>query len=262
MVPSVVQGAVAKGGNDMCPRCKSTKVISNYGDNYYNSRINVDRKELFKIYEDIKELSGQIKVVVGSPVEEVMKHKIDVILEKMDSMVEDYTRSEEDNSGMMEAMKGKKEKSIKDTQQRDVYTIPVIGNRYELLMNQEEVYEDEPHDPQHQCLHDEMVIKKKMCRNNGRRVLIFGDSYTKGMSNELQHRLGKSFEVLGIVKPAENMNEIIKTAKVTVSSFTKNDVCIIWGGTQDIAKNEGENGLRQLKDFVSRHNHTRLVLIN
>jgi hypothetical protein len=82
------------------------------------------------------------------------------------------------------------------------------------------------------------------------------------MANELQHRLGKSFEVQAIVKPGANIKEITNTLNSTVSSHTKKDVCIVWGGTRDIAKNEGENDLWQMKDFVTRQNHTNLVVIN
>jgi hypothetical protein len=39
-------------------------------------------------------------------------------------------------------------------------------------------------------------------------------------------------------------------------------VCIIWGGAQDVAKNEGKHGLRQMKKVVSNLKHTNLVIIN
>jgi lysophospholipase L1-like esterase len=89
-----------------------------------------------------------------------------------------------------------------------------------------------------------------------------GDSHARGMANELQHRLRKSFEVQGIVKPGANIKEITNTLNLTVSSLTKKDGCIVWGRTRDIVKNEGQNGLRQMKDFVTRQNHTDLLLIN
>jgi hypothetical protein len=102
----------------------------------------------------------------------------------------------------------------------------------------------------------------KNSRRNGSRVIIMGDSHVRSMANELQYRLGKSFEVLGIVKPGSNNKGITNTLNSTVSSLTKKDVCIVWRGTRDIVKNEGENGLRQMKDFVTRQNHINLVVIN
>jgi hypothetical protein len=78
------------------------------------------------------------------------------------------------------------------------------------------------------------VASGKNNRRNGSRVIIMGDSHARGMANELQHRLGKNFEVLGIVKPGSNIKEITNTLNSTVSSLTKKDVCIVWGGTHDV----------------------------
>jgi hypothetical protein len=61
-------------------------------------------------------------------------------------------------------------------------------------------------------------------------VIILGDSHARGMTKELQHRLGKSFEVEGIVKPGGNIKEITNMFNSTVSSRTKN-VCVVWEGT-------------------------------
>jgi RNase H-fold protein (predicted Holliday junction resolvase) len=36
----------------------------------------------------------------------------------------------------------------------------------------------------------------------------------------------------------------------------------VWGGSRDVAKNEGENGLRQMKNLLIKQNHTDLVVIN
>jgi hypothetical protein len=48
-----------------------------------------------------------------------------------------------------------------------------------------------------------------------------GDSHIRGIANEVHHKLGKSFEVLGIVKLAAYIEEIINTVNSTVSSYTK-----------------------------------------
>jgi hypothetical protein len=44
------------------------------------------------------------------------------------------------------------------------------------------------------------------------------------MANELQHKLGKSFDVLGKVKPGSTMKEVTDTLNSTVSALSKNDV--------------------------------------
>jgi hypothetical protein len=70
------------------------------------------------------------------------------------------------------------------------------------------------------------------------------------------------WQVQGIVKPGANIKEITNTLNWTVSSLSKKDGCTVWGGTCEVVKYEGENGLQQMKDFVTRQNHTNLVVIN
>jgi hypothetical protein len=64
------------------------------------------------------------------------------------------------------------------------------------------------------------------------------------------------------VKPGAKIDEVTNSLDSTIKSYTKRDVCIIWGGARDVAKNEGEHGLRQMKKVVSNMNHTNLVIIN
>jgi hypothetical protein len=61
------------------------------------------------------------------------------------------------------------------------------------------------------------------------------------------------------VKSGAKIKEITNSLDSTVRSYTKRYVCI-WGGAQDVAKNEGE--LRQMKKVVRNINHTNLVIIN
>jgi hypothetical protein len=67
----------------------------------------VDKKELFNLYDDMTELSNQLKIVARSSIKEVIQHKVNVILVKMASIIEDPTRKEECNSCGMEVKKRK-----------------------------------------------------------------------------------------------------------------------------------------------------------
>jgi hypothetical protein len=79
------------------------------------------------------------------------------------------------------------------------------------------------------------------------------------VAQELQHNLGRGFEVLGTVQPGSSIKLVTNTMNSVISSLTKKYVSIIWEGAYDVAKNETEGGLRQLRDFVAEHNHTNLV---
>jgi hypothetical protein len=216
----------------------------------------VSKKELLNLQEDIKGVRSLLETVARSAEKEVI-HKVNEILIKMTSIPDGSMRNEEYNSCWMEAKKGR---SNADRNYYECYQIPVINNRYELLENiddHENVYVNR----EYQRNYGKVTIGKKKTRRNGSRVINMGNSQARGMANELQYILGKDFETLGIVKPGSNIKEITNTLNPTVSSLTKKDVCIVWGGTRDVAINESENGLRLMKDFVARQNHTNLVVI-
>jgi len=44
--------------------------------------------------------------------------------------------------------------------------------------------------------------------------------------------------------------------------MTKQDVCIIWGSTQDVAKNKSKWGLRRLMNFAGKHRNTNIILMD
>ena len=89
-----------------------------------------------------------------------------------------------------------------------------------------------------------------------KKILILGDSHTRGLAEEVQMNIGKDFAVEAMVKPGANIKAILDSTNSAVSNLTKHDVCIIWGGTRDVAKNESNRGLRLLKNFTGRHQHT------
>jgi hypothetical protein len=215
---------------------------------------------LANLYEEIKEMGNQINQTAATSREkEVIQHKVKAMVAKIGNIIEEAKRSEECVQGELENTKGK---SIRDNQQFVQYTIPVINNRYELLEKKKEVHEKESHVSENMRTYDKRSIGKKTSRRYGSRVQILGYSHTRGLASLVQHKLGKSFEVLGIVKPAASIEEIVNTVNLNARSYTKKDVCIVWGGTRDVAKNESENGLWQMESLVSRLKHTNFMLIN
>jgi hypothetical protein len=63
-----------------------------------------------------------------------------------------------------------------------------------VLENHEEGYENVP-------THDKKAMGKKSSTSKVSKVIIMGDSHTRVMATELQHRLKDDFDVFGIVKP-------------------------------------------------------------
>jgi hypothetical protein len=80
----------------------------------------------------------------------------------------------------------------------------------------------------------------------------------KGYASELVYRLDKKFEVMGAVMPGARIQNTVQLCDQGVNSLTKEDMVILWGGSNDVAKNETMNGLRHLRKFVNRKKNTNL----
>jgi hypothetical protein len=100
------------------------------GEYYLNEMINVDKKELLNLQEDMKELRSLLETVARSTVKEIINHKFNVILVKMAGIAYDSLRNEEHNSCGTKVKKGR---SKADRKHYSQYQIPVINNRCELL---------------------------------------------------------------------------------------------------------------------------------
>jgi hypothetical protein len=74
--------------------------------------------------------------------------------------------------------------------------------------------------------------------------------------------VGNEFEVSGIVKPGASMEEIVNTVSRDIKKLTNKDIVVVWIGTLDVAKNETEKGLHQIKTFVEYHNQTNIIVIS
>jgi hypothetical protein len=70
-----------------------------------------------------------------------------------------------------------------------------------------------------------------------KRILIIGDSHTRGMAAELQHNLDMNYTVQGIVKPGADLEVMLHSNMKDCETLTNEDILIIWGGTKDVSKN-------------------------
>jgi hypothetical protein len=49
----------------------------------------------------------------------------------------------------------------------------------------------------------------------------------RDVAKELQHNLGRGFEVLGTVKPGSSIKVVTNTMNSAISSLSKKDVCVV-----------------------------------
>jgi len=94
------------------------------------------------------------------------------------------------------------------------------------------------------------------------KVVIIGDSHVRNCSIFLQDNLNTDYKVSSFVKPGALMNEITKTAKEKLKLLKKDDLVIVWGGANDISRNNSKQALKSLSKFVNENNELNIVLIN
>lgn len=76
----------------------------------------------------------------------------------------------------------------------------------------------------------------------------------------MKENLGKTYNVMGIVKPGADSITLINSVKDTTSALSKNDIMVLCGGANDIAKNNSKEGLRHISNFVNNNTHTNIVM--
>jgi hypothetical protein len=99
------------------------------------------------------------------------------------------------------------------------------------------------------------VVKK-------RKIIIIGDRHTRLLAYELKNSLGMGFEVNRAVKPGSRLENIINLSAEGINTLGKKDGVILWGGANDINKNEVNNGLKHLKNFVNNRQNTNIIVVS
>jgi len=113
-------------------------------------------------------------------------------------------------------------KKASPTLQNKPRQIPVINNRYDLLsLNERCGGETNSSNAVQQTKDKGKTKKKKTSSKKQNKIIILGDSHTKGCAQEVQHNLGHDFEVYGMVKPGANTEIIVNTLTKITGKLTK-----------------------------------------
>jgi len=97
--------------------------------------------------------------------------------------------------------------------------------------------------------------------NRHHKVVILGDSHTRGCAAGVKHLLSSDYEVCGSISPGAGMETIKDTARLEIQQLTKKDVVVLWGGSNDIARNNSLIGLKHIREFLINNNHTNVILM-
>ena len=91
--------------------------------------------------------------------------------------------------------------------------------------------------------------------------MIFGDSHARGLSSNTKNNPDDNYSVCGFVKPGVNIATQISSMAADINLLMKNDLIIFWGGSNDVSKNNSQEGLKHLVNFVQSNNHTNIFLM-
>jgi hypothetical protein len=58
------------------------------------------------------------------------------------------------------------------------------------------------------------------------------------------------------------MKDIKELAKSKMAKLTKKDIVVLWGGSNDVAKNNSVVGMKHILDLVINSSHTNVILMN
>ena len=101
----------------------------------------------------------------------------------------------------------------------------------------------------------------KISQRKKPKIVVVGDSFAKEIAGELAHSLRSMFEVIGQVKPGSGMKVITELANQEITTLTKKDMVVVWGGANDIARNEANKALTHINSVKSRK-HTNVLLVS
>ena len=89
-----------------------------------------------------------------------------------------------------------------------------------------------------------------------KKIIVISDSHARGCAREISNYLGKEVDVSGTVMPGAGLAHIVNLAQEDISNLSPYDAVVIWGGSNNINKNETSRGLKHLLNFI---NHRRKI---
>jgi hypothetical protein len=160
-------------------------------------------------------------------------------------------------------------RKYKDTNSNLIQFLPCTANKFDLLSNLKVNESTSAPIMEMENLNIsgyQQTTRRTELAESGKKgkhkVLIVGDSHAKKCATNLQHNLGKNYKVTGFIKPGTQMREIINTAKEEISTLMSKDVVVIWGGANDISRNNTKFALKDLSNFMNSNNEVNIVLVS
>jgi hypothetical protein len=93
-------------------------------------------------------------------------------------------------------------------------------------------------------------------------VLILGESHARGCASEVRNQLNNDNEVSGFINPGSEMKNIKESAKMKMVQLTNDDIVVLWGDSNDVARNNSVRGMKHRLDLLINSSHTNVILLS
>jgi len=93
-------------------------------------------------------------------------------------------------------------------------------------------------------------------------VLILGESHTRGCASEEKQQLNSEYEVFGFINPGSGMKDIKGSAKMKMTQLTSEDIVVLWGVVNDVARNNSVVGMKHILDLLINSTDTNVILLS
>ena len=133
-----------------------------------------------------------------------------------------------------------------------------MSNQFTPLLNLNEDVEGSRHPSNGNC---NKVMSNSMVKNDKRKFVIIGDSLARNFAAGLQRQLGRKCTVTGYVKPGAGMKLIVQSGKEEIEKLHGADVVVVWGGSNDISKQNCQEALRQLSKFAEKCQDVNMIVM-
>ena len=223
--------------------------------------------ELEVLEKDLLEFIHLVHIAKRPTVKEVIQKDIELILEKMESSKKINKDQVETKESWSKVVKSKHRKNDwKENRHEDA--LPEISNRYNLLHNDSK-NDDAPVNTgrsgevnQKHGRMDKMNQKREAMKKKQHKVIIVGDSHARRGAAEVKHLLNNKFEVQGMVKSGSGMELIKETTRAEINKLSRKDVVVVWGGSNDIARNNSKKGIKNMLECVMNANNTNVIVMS
>jgi hypothetical protein len=92
--------------------------------------------------------------------------------------------------------------------------------------------------------------KSSSQQNEEHKIIIISDTRAQGSASNVKHNLNGNFRSSCFVRPGANIDALTSSTTEDIKHLMDNDVIVFWEGTSDVSKNNSQDGLKHISNFL------------